>query len=86
MYFYGHQVETGDYTVMAISHVIVITGYLHAVSHRLQISSFVVPTEFLIVKHQQTDRKENNSSDFDFKGIVLFNFTLNHFPIFSNAI
>lgn len=46
----------------------------------------LVLTEFLIVKHQQTYRKENNNSEVDLKGIVLFNFMFNHFPIFSNVI
>lgn len=46
----------------------------------------LVPTEFLIVKHQQTYRKENYNLDVDLKGIALFHFMLNHFPIFSNVI
>lgn len=70
MYFYGHQVETGDYTVMAISHVI---SNNKIPSRRIAYRYLpLVPTEFLIVKHQQTDRKENKNSDVDLKGIWFF--------------
>lgn len=83
MYFYGHHVETGDCMVMAISLVISI-GKIP--SRRIAYRYLpLVPTEFLIAKHQQTYRKENNNSDVDLKGIVLFHFMLNHFPIFSNV-
>lgn len=84
MYFYDHHVETGDNIVMTIF-LVISNGKIPL---RLLAYRYLplVHTEFLIVKHQQTDRKENNNSDVDLKGIVLFHFMLSHFPIFSNVI
>lgn len=84
MYFYGHHVETSDYMVMTIS-LVISNGKIP--SRRIAYRYLpLVPTEFLIVKHQQTDRKEINDSGVDLKGIVLFHFMLNVFPIFSNVV